>query len=66
MSLATQIITIYCGIFFISGKRDKTSESYNINKDFYLSPEIQFCFFLVIAFFNVMFLVLWVVKFLDI
>ena len=37
MSLATQIITIYCGIFFISSK--KRDDSFNVNKDFYLSPE---------------------------
>lgn len=64
MSLATQIITIYCGIFFISSKPQ--NDSFNVNKDFYLSPERQFFFFCVIAFFNLMFLIMWVVKLLDI
>ena len=65
MSLATQIITIYCGIFFISGKSAE-SESFNKNKDFNLSSDAKFFFFIVISFFNFMFLVLWFVKLLDI
>jgi hypothetical protein len=33
LSLATQIVTIYCGIFFISAK-DPTNSSFDVNKDF--------------------------------
>ena len=35
ISLMTSMITIYCGLFFIASK-DKNSESFNANKDFYL------------------------------
>ena len=37
LSMATQIVTIYCGIFFISAKTDRNSETFDPNKDFYLS-----------------------------
>jgi hypothetical protein len=36
LSLATQIVTIYCGIFFISAK-DISSGTFDKNRDFYLS-----------------------------
>jgi hypothetical protein len=35
-SLSTQIVTIYCGIFFLSAK-DPNSSSFNPNTDFALS-----------------------------
>ena len=62
MSLATQIVTIYCGIFFISSK-DINSDSFNKNKDFHLDENSKIFFFGVIAFCNVSFVILWVTKF---
>lgn len=65
LSLITQIITIYCGIFFISAK-DVDSESYNVNKDFYLDKSRQYFFFIIIALSNVAFIILWIIKFVEI
>ena len=66
LSLATQIITIYCGIFFISAKPDKNAESFDRNRDFHLSEDGKFLFFVVIAACNLLFLVTWIMKFLEI
>lgn len=38
LSLMTSVITIYCGLFFISSK-PKTSSDFDPDKDFYLNPE---------------------------
>jgi hypothetical protein len=56
-------VTIYCGIFFISAK-DVNSSNFDKNRDFYLSSEGKLVFFAVIAFCNVAFLMLWLVKFI--
>lgn len=63
MSLATQIITIYCGIFFISAK-DPNSGNFDKNRDLQLSSEGKLIFFGVIAFCNLAFMLLWLVKFI--
>jgi hypothetical protein len=62
LSLATQIVTIYCGIFFISAK-DPDSQNFDKNKDFQLSDTGKLLFFGVIAFCNFAFMALWLVKF---
>jgi hypothetical protein len=62
-SLITQIVTIYCGLFFVSSK-DKKSESFNVNTDFYLDETGKFAFFIVIAVCNVGFVVLWLTKYI--
>lgn len=64
LSLTTQIITIYCGIFFVSNK--PLDSNFNVNKDFHLPPEGQFFFFIIIATCNILFIFLWVFKFLEI
>ena len=64
LSLMTSITTIYCGLFFISSK-DPSSESFNSNKDFYLSDLGRIILFLVILIANIMFILLWTVKFLT-
>jgi hypothetical protein len=56
-------VTIYCGIFFISAK-DPTNSSFDVNKDFQLSSNGKLGFFAVIAFCNIAFLILWLVKFI--
>ena len=64
MSVATQIITIYCGIFFISAKpRD---ENFNENADFELTEGGQILLVLVIAACNTFFILLWIIKFMEI
>jgi hypothetical protein len=65
MSLATQIVTIYCGIFFISSK-DINNPTFNKNKDFYLDENSKLLFFFIIAFCNVSFILLWFTKFVVI
>jgi hypothetical protein len=57
------MITIYCGLFFISAT-DKNSSTYNASKDFVLTEPTKFALFGLIVVCNVAFLVLWVVKFL--
>ena len=64
-SLATQIVTIYCGVFFISAK-NSNSPSFDVNKDFSLDNTGTFIFFIVIAFCNIAFLILWMVKFVTV
>jgi len=64
MSVATQIITIYCGIFFISAKdRD---ENFVENRDFHLSESGKILLVMAIALSNSLFILLWIMKFLDI
>lgn len=65
LSLATQIATIYCGIFFISSK-DPTQSSFDPSKDFYLSSNGEILFFVVIALCNLAFILLWVTKFIAV
>ena len=64
-SLITQIVTIYCGLFFVSSK-DKNSESFNRNSDFYLDDTGKFAFFIVIAVCNVGFILLWLTKYIQV
>ena len=64
MSVATQIITIYCGIFFISAQ--ERDENFEQNVDFELTDSGKILLVLVIALCNTLFLVLWVMKFLEI
>ena len=64
MSVATQIITIYCGIFFISAK--ERDENFNANKDFELTESARILLVMVIAFCNTFFIILWLTKFLEI
>lgn len=65
LSLITQLITIFCGIFFISA-RDPLSSNFDKNKDFSLDPVSQYIFFIVIAGCNLMFVVLWLLKLQDV
>jgi hypothetical protein len=62
-SLMTQIVTIYCGLFFIS-KADPESSTFNEAKDFVLTPGIKFVLVIIIVLFNVGFMALWFVKFM--
>jgi len=62
ISLITSIITIYCGLFFIASK-DKNSESFNPNEDFYLDETGKLFFFLIILICNALFLLMWIFKF---
>lgn len=61
LSLMTQLITIFCGIFFISA-RDPSSTTFDKNKDFSLDPVTNYVFFVVIAGSNLVFVVLWLIK----
>lgn len=63
ISLATQIVTIYCGLFFISQK-DETSSTYDANTDFSMSPRQQTIFFAAIVAVNVVFFFVWSFRFL--
>ena len=63
MSVATQIITIYCGIFFISAK--ERDENFIENRDFALTETSKILLVFVIAFCNSLFILLWILKFLD-
>jgi hypothetical protein len=65
LSLSTQIVTIYCGIFFISAK-DPTLSTFDKNRDFALSKQGKLLFIAVIAFCNVAFVLLWLVKFIGV
>lgn len=62
-SLMTQIITIYCGLFFIS-KADPESNTFNPSKDFVLTPAFEFGLITLIIVTNIGFMALWAVKFL--
>jgi hypothetical protein len=63
MSLYTQILTIYCGLFFISST-DPASNTYNESKDFIITENIQYILFFTIVASNIFFIVLWLVKFI--
>jgi hypothetical protein len=65
MSLMTTVVTIYCGLFYISSK-DPTSESYVPNRDFYLTETSKLVIFLVILFANILFIVMWFLRFISI
>jgi hypothetical protein len=65
LSLMTSVLTIYCGLFFISSK-DKTSSDFNPDSDFYLDPTGQLILFMVIVLANFGFIVIWTVKYLYI
>ena len=65
MSVATQIITIYCGIFFISAK-DPSTDQFEVNSDFHLTASGEVILVIVIAACNALFLLLWIMKFVDI
>jgi hypothetical protein len=63
-SLMTQIITIYCGLFFIS-QANEDANDFNPSKDFLMTPGFEFSLIIVIVVVNVGFLALWTVKFLN-
>jgi hypothetical protein len=63
LSLMTSVITIYCGLFFISSK-DITSSDFNPDSDFYLNETGKLVLFLVIFLANIIFLVIWGFKYL--
>ena len=63
ISLATQIITIYCGLFFIS-QVDKNSSSYNPNTDFTMTENNQYVLFFTIIIVNLIFIFMWTFKFI--
>jgi hypothetical protein len=58
MSLTTQLITIYCGVFFISAK-DPTDPEFDVNNDFALSYNKKIIFFLIILACNLFFMLFW-------
>ena len=60
MSLITQILTIYCGIFFISHK--PLDSEFNYNKDFFMSEKATLVFFSIIVICNAAFLIFWVAE----
>jgi len=62
MSLTTQLITIYCGVFFISAKDDK-DPNFDVNNDFALSENKKVIFFIIILCCNVFFIAFWMVEF---
>uniref|UniRef100_A0A7S3JBG8 Uncharacterized protein n=1 Tax=Euplotes harpa TaxID=151035 RepID=A0A7S3JBG8_9SPIT len=62
LSLLTATITIYCGIFFLSAK-DPTSQSFNKNRDFSLDTTMIFVLFILIVGSNILFMVIWTIKF---
>ena len=62
ISLAVQIITIYCGLFFISNV-DSNSTTYNPNTDFVMTPQSQMIFFFTIIVVNLIFIFMWIFKF---
>lgn len=65
LSLFTGIITIYCAVFFISSK-DPNSEAYNPNKDYYLNETSKLMLFILIVFFNVAFILTWLLRFISV
>lgn len=62
-SLYTQILTIYCGLFFISSA-DPNSNTFNKSKDFVITDKTQYILFFTIVSSNIFFMVLWFVKFI--
>jgi hypothetical protein len=65
LSLITQLITIFCGIFFISAK-DPNSQNFDKNTDFSLDPVSQYIFFFLILGCNIGFFLLWLIKLQDV
>jgi len=65
MSLVTQIVTIYCGLFFVSSK-NPNSASFNENTDFYLDEDKKMAFVILIAVCNFAFIVLWFHKYIEV
>lgn len=65
LSLITGIVTIYCGIFFITNK-DSKSESFNPAVDFSLPSWGSMMIFLIILLANLMFVLTWGFKFVGI
>lgn len=64
MSLTTQLITIYCGVFFISAK-DDSLDTFDVNNDFALSDDKKLFFFFIILACNVFFILFWASEFVD-
>lgn len=62
--MATQIITIYCGIFYVSAK--ERDENFDANQDFELTEGGSILLVMVIASCNTLFILLWIMKFLEI
>ena len=62
LSLMTSTITIYCGIFFLSAK-DPNSQSFDKNRDFSLSEGGSIALFLLILGSNMLFTIIWLIKF---
>jgi hypothetical protein len=62
VSLYTQIVTIYCGLFFISNIPD-TDPSYDPTSSFSMSADTEAVLFSVIIVSNIVFIVMWVVSF---
>ncbi len=65
LSLITGIITIYCGIFFITNRNSK-SESFNPSTDFELPEWGSISIFIIIIIANITFVVTWGFKFVGI
>ena len=63
VSLLTQIVTIYCGLFFISNV-DPASAGYDSTTSLSMSDETKMVLFLVVMISNAAFVVLWIVKFI--
>jgi hypothetical protein len=59
MSLITQVITMYCGVFFLSDK-PLDAEGFDPNKDFNLPEWGSFLFFMVISTCNIAFMIFWI------
>jgi hypothetical protein len=62
ISLLASTITIYCGIFFLSAK-DPDSQSFDNNRDFSLNETGSIILFLLIVGSNLLFVLLWTLKF---
>mmetsp|Transcript_6151 Transcript_6151/g.5544 ORF Transcript_6151/g.5544 Transcript_6151/m.5544 type:complete len:320 (-) Transcript_6151:481-1440(-) len=63
LSLMTSMVTIYCGLFFISSK-DINSADFVQDSDFYLNELGQLILFLVIVCANLFFILYWVIKYI--
>jgi hypothetical protein len=61
-SLMTGLITVYCGIFFVSSK-DKTNDDFDPNQDFSLNETSIYILFIVIVVCNISFFLAWLFKF---
>ena len=63
VSLLTQIVTIYCGLFFISNV-EQGAAGYDATTSLSMSEDTKLVLFMVIVLSNVIFMVLWIVKFI--